>query len=53
MYMTGSMGPGPGPGSNFKYERVSPPKNIRDVPRFLRELFGGFFYRLFYIFGLV
>ncbi len=51
--MTGSMGPGPGPGSNFKYERVSPPKNIRDVPRFLRELFGGFFYRLFYIFGLV
>ena len=37
----------------FEYERVSPPKNLRDLGRYLRELIGGFFYRLFYIFGLV
>ncbi|MBO4283917.1 MAG: ABC transporter ATP-binding protein [Clostridia bacterium] len=33
--------------------RVPPPKNIADVPRFLRELIGGFFSRLGYIFALV
>lgn len=37
----------------FEYERVAPPKNLRDLGRYLRELIGGFFYRLFYIFGLV
>lgn len=35
------------------YERVAPPKSLGDLPRFSRELIGGFFYRLFYIFGLV
>lgn len=39
--------------SNFKYEKVAPPKSISDVPRYLKELLGGFLYRLFYIFGLV
>ena len=29
------------------------PKTLRDIPRFLKELFGGFFSRLFYIFRLV
>ncbi len=33
--------------------RARKPKNLRDVPRFLRELLGGFFGRLFYIFKLV
>ena len=33
--------------------RVPPPKNIADLPRFLRELIGGFFSRLGYIFALV
>ncbi len=33
--------------------RVPPPKNIREVPSYLRKLFSGFFSRLFYIFGLV
>ena len=33
--------------------RVPPPKNIADLPRFLRELLGGFFSRLGYIFALV
>ena len=37
----------------FEYERVQPPKSLSDVPRYLKELFGGFFYRLFYIFSLV
>ena len=50
------MGPGfggPPPGRNFQYERVEKPKGLRDLPRYLKELLGGFFYRLFYIFGLV
>lgn len=49
------MGPGMGgpPGGRFEYEKVERPKNLKDVPRFLRELFGGFFYRLGYIFVLV
>lgn len=34
-------------------EKVAPPKSFSDIPRFLREFIGGFFYRLFYIFGLV
>ena len=29
------------------------PKTLSDIPRYLRELFGGFFSRLFYIFRLV
>ncbi|MBE6662488.1 MAG: ABC transporter ATP-binding protein [Ruminococcaceae bacterium] len=37
----------------FQYETVSPPKSAGDVPRYLRELLGGFFGRLFYIFSLV
>ena len=41
-----------GPGG-FSYERVAPPASVLDVPRFLKELFSGFFYRLFYIFRLV
>ena len=45
------MGMGPPP--RFEYERVAKPKGLRDLPRYLRELLGGFFGRLFYIFGLV
>ena len=33
--------------------RAKPPKNLRDVPRFLKETVGGTLYRLFYIFRLV
>ncbi len=44
----GYVGPG-----GFNYEKVAPPKSIKDVPRYLKELLGGFFYRLFYIFSLV
>ncbi len=35
------------------HSRAKKPKGLRDVPRFLRELLGGFFGRLFYIFKLV
>lgn len=43
-------GPGRGP---FEYQKVAPPKSPADLPRFLGELLGNFFSRLFYIFGLV
>ena len=33
------------PGFGPKYERVKPPKDIKDVPRYLKELLGGFFMR--------
>lgn len=41
-----------GPGG-FSYQKVEPPRSFTDLPRYLKELLGGFFYRLFYIFGLV
>ena len=37
---------------NDKY-KTPLPKNVKDIPRFLKEIIGSFFYRLFYIFGLV
>ena len=45
------MGPPRGP----NYDKIKPkkPKNLKDVPRYLRELLGGFFFRLFYIVKLV
>lgn len=48
--LAGNIMVGPG---DFQYERVAPPKSVRDIPRYLKELLGGFFYRLFYIFSLV
>ncbi len=33
--------------------RVEKPKNLRDLPRYLGKVIGGFFSRLFYIFSLV
>lgn len=41
-----------GPGG-FAYKKIDPPKSLKDFPRYAKELFGGFFYRLFYIFSLV
>ena len=37
----------------YQYERVTPPRSLRDLPRYLREVLGGFSARLFYIFRLV
>ncbi len=42
-----------GGGGRYQHERVEPPKSFLDIFRYLKELLGGFFYRLFYIFGLV
>ena len=39
--------------SSYQHARVAPPKNIKDFPRFLKELLGGFFSRFFYIVKLV
>ena len=46
------MGPMMPPGQ-YEYERVKPPRSLADLPRYLSQLLGGFFVRLFYIFGLV
>ena len=35
------------------YSRVQPPKSLWDVPRYLRDVLGGFFTRFFYIAKLV
>ena len=37
----------------FEYERVAPPRSVKDLPRYLFELLGGFFKRYTYIFRLV
>lgn len=44
---------GPPPGARFQYAKVTPPKNLADLPRFLKELLSGFFSRMGYIFKLV
>lgn len=43
----------PLPPGQYKYDRVAPPKSPLDLPRYLKELLGGFFSRLIYIFGIV
>ena len=37
----------------YEYDKVSPPRSVGDVPRFLKELLGGFFKRFFYIVGII
>jgi len=37
----------------FQYAQLTPPKNLFDVPRYLKELLSGFFTRMAYIFKLV
>ena len=43
----------PGRKMTYEHKKVDPPKNFRDVFRYLRELFGGFFKRFFYVVTLV
>ena len=40
-------------GPQYTYDKIPPPKNFRDVFRYLRVLLGGFFKRFFYIVKLV
>ncbi|MEA4832949.1 MAG: ABC transporter ATP-binding protein [Oscillospiraceae bacterium] len=52
--MMGPPLPPPGGGrGRFEYKKVTPPKSFKDLSRYLNELVGGFFFRLFYIFRLV
>lgn len=37
----------------YEYDKLPPPRSVGDVPRFLKELLGGFFKRFFYIVGIV
>ena len=48
-------GPPPGWGGNRASEKNKEPlpKNVREVPGYLKRLLKSFFFRLFYIFGLV
>ena len=46
-------GPGMGGPSTYPHKRIAPPKSLKDVPRYLGELLGGFFTRFFYIVKLV
>ena len=42
-----------GPPSQYQYDKIKPPKSPKDLFRFMRELMGGFFGRLLYVFQLV
>ena len=42
-----------GPPPAYKFEKVPTPKSIKDVPKYLFEVCGGFFYRFSYILRLV
>ncbi len=44
---------GPPPGDAKKHSLVPKPKSIKEVPKYLKDLIGGFFKRLLYIIGLV
>ncbi len=46
------MMPG-GPPGQFQYDKVAPPKGVSDLPRYLKELLGGFFTRMGYIVHIV
>ncbi len=51
--MTSASLPPRGEKPPARVHMVPPPEGIRDLPRYLRELIGGFLFRLFYIFRLV
>jgi ABC-type multidrug transport system fused ATPase/permease subunit len=52
-YKSNASGPSVTDIGGYKYETLPPPKSLRDVPGYLRELFSGFFSRFHYIFSLV
>ena len=43
----------PGRPMPMEHKRPAPPKSLKDLPRYLSEVFGGFFKRFFYILKLV
>jgi len=42
-----------GPPTGFQYDRVEPPNGIKEVPKYLGKVVGGFIYRFSYILGIV
>lgn len=44
---------GPPPHEPFEQNALQRPRRLRDVPGYLGKLISGFFFRLFYIFGIV
>ena len=46
------MMPG-GPPKHFQYDKIAPPKGLSDLPRYMKELLGGFFTRMGYIVRIV
>ncbi|MBQ8431417.1 MAG: ABC transporter ATP-binding protein [Clostridia bacterium] len=40
-------------GPRYEHKKVPPPKGVGDLPRYLKELLGGFFFRFAYIVRLV
>ncbi len=42
-----------GPGPKYEYDKIERPHSLREVPRFLGKVIGGFFSRLGYTFYLV
>ena len=42
-----------GMGPRYEHKKIPPPQGIKDLPRYLGELLGGFFTRFFYIVRLV
>ena len=46
--MNGSMGP-----PFYRHERLKPPQKLKEVPRFVYDLLGGFFSRFSYILKIV
>ncbi len=47
------FGPPPGRWGVDESLKKKPPKKLSEWPKYLKELIGGFFFRLFYVFGLV
>lgn len=45
--------PPPPMGRHYEHQKVTKPKNLADVPRYLKEVLGGFFHRFFYVVKLV
>ena len=44
---------GPSMRNHYEHAKVPPPKGMKDIPRYLGQLLGGFFKRFSYIVKLV
>ncbi len=51
--MAAGFGPPPNLGKQLDKLKEKKPESIKELPGYIKRVVGGFFYRLFYIFGLV